>query len=238
MSLGESLISDSMRLQAADGHIFDIYRADPPAPISGYVTNQAKGVVIIVQEIFGVTVHIRSVAEQYAQAGYVALAPAFFDRIRPGIELTPQQADEGRHCASQLQDADTYADLAAAVVYGQQYGKVAVIGYCWGGTVAHVAACRLPIAAAISYYGTRTTQYLDEVVRAPVLYHFGELDTYLPPATIAQVKAANPGGEFHLYAGAKHAFNNDLRPDNYHPDAARLAWERSVAFLDKHLSRI
>lgn len=217
----------SVQLTAGDGHGFNVYRSDP--------ADQPKGAVVIVQEIFGVTQYLREVADRYAAAGYLALAPAFFDRIRPGIELTPQQHEEARGCAGQLQDLNTYADLAATVQYASHSGKVAVIGYCWGGTVAHVAACRLPIAAAVSYYGTRTTQYLNEAVSAPVLYHFGELDTYLPPATIAQIQAANPQGEFHIYAGAKHAFNNHLRAENHHPQAAALAFQRSLLFLADHV---
>lgn len=217
----------SFQLTAGDGHIFNLYRSEP--------TGNPKGVVVIVQEIFGVTQHLREVADQYAAAGYLALVPAFFDRIQPGIELTPQQHEQARSCAGQLKDVNTYADLAATVQHGSRDGKVAVTGYCWGGTVAHVAACRLPVAAAISYYGTRTAQYLNETVHAPVLYHFGELDTYVPPETIAQIQAANPQGEYHVYAGAKHAFNNHLRPDNYHPQAAALAFKRSLAFLSKHV---
>ncbi len=227
----------TIQLQAADGHTFNVYRSKPrDQPSQQTVTAPSKGCVIIVQEIFGVTAHIRAVADRYAVAGYVALAPAFFDRIRPDIELTPSDFDQARSYAGQLQDAQTYADLAAAVHDGAQYGKVAVIGYCWGGTVAHVAACRLPIAAAVSYYGTRTTQYLDEAVHAPVLYHFGELDSFLSAEVVTQIKAANPRGEFHVYAGAKHAFNNERRPDNYHPHAAALALQRSLAFLDQHLA--
>lgn len=224
-------MATSIQLTAADSHVFSVYRSEP--------NGASKGAVVIVQEIFGVTNHIRSVADRYAAAGYLALAPAFYDRIRPGLELTPQQFDEARSSAGQLQDANTYADLATTVHYasnGKLAQKVAVIGYCWGGTVAHVAACRLPIAAAVSYYGTRTTQYLSEAVQAPVLYHFGELDTFLTADTLAQIKAANPQGEYHVYIGAKHAFNNDQRPDNYHPEAAALALQRSLSFLAQHLS--
>lgn len=217
----------SIQLTAADGHVFNVYRSE--------ANGIAKGAVVIVQEIFGVTEHIRGVADQYATAGYLALVPAFFDRIRPDIALSPQQFEAARGYAAQLRDIDTYADLATTVQYGHRSGKVAVIGYCWGGTVAHVAACRLPIAAAISYYGTRTAQYLNETIHAPVLYHFGELDTFLPPETIAQIQSANPHGEFHVYAGAQHAFNNNLRPDKYHPQAAELAFKRSLAFLSKHV---
>ncbi|MGC3981333.1 MAG: dienelactone hydrolase family protein [Steroidobacteraceae bacterium] len=217
----------SVQLTAADGHVFNVYCSEP--------TGKPKGAVVIVQEIFGVTAHIRGVTDQYAAAGYLALAPAFFDRLRPGIELTPQQFDEARSNAGQLHDLDTYADLAATVQYASRAGKVAVIGYCWGGTVAHVAACRLPIAAAISYYGTRTLQYLGETVHAPVLYHFGELDSFLSSDAIAQIQAANPHGEFHVYTGAQHAFNNNLRPDKYHPQAAELALKRSLGFLSRHV---
>lgn len=220
-------MGSNLTLTAADGHSFNVYRSDPATP--------PHGVVILVQEIFGVTAHIRAVADGYADAGYVALAPSFFDRLRPGIELSPKEFDEARRCAGQLQDSTTFADLAATVEFARQFGKVAVIGYCWGGTVAHVAACRLPIHAGVSYYGTRTLQYLNENAHAPLLHHFGERDTFITPEHIAQIKAANPQAEYHVYAGAEHAFNNDTRPDKYHPESAKLALQRTLEFLNRHL---
>lgn len=217
-----------LELRAADGHRFTAYRGEPTVPV--------KGAVVIVQEIFGVTAHIRSLVDRYAAAGYLALAPAFFDRIRPGIELAGPQFEEARNYAAQLQDANTFADLQAAIEFASQAGKVGVIGYCWGGSVAYVAACRFPIGAAVSYYGTRTQNYLNEQPRCPVLYHFAELDSHIAAGTIAQIKAADPRGEFHLYADAGHAFNNDQRPDRYHAAAAQLAYQRTLDFLQRHLS--
>jgi len=220
-------MGSSLELRAVDGHHFSVYRSDPVLP--------PKGAVIVLQEIFGVTDHIRSVADRYAAAGYLALAPAMFDRIRPGIELTGQESEAARGYAAQLQETDTVADLKATVGFASVAGKVGVVGYCWGGTVAYIAACRLPIAAAVSYYGTRTQHYLSEHPQCPMLYHFGELDSLIPATAITQIKEANPEGEFHVYAGAGHAFNNEQRPDRYHPAAAQLAYQRTLDFLQRHL---
>lgn len=221
-------MGNTLKLSAADGHQFDVYRSEPTAA--------PRGAIIIVQEIFGVTAHLRSVADRYAAAGYLALAPAFFDRIRPNAEFDPQQSEAARGYANQLQDTNTYADLSATVKFASAVGRVGVIGYCWGGTVAYVAACRLAIAAGVSYYGTRTQNYLTEHPKCPMLYHFGELDTFIPPTVIAQIKAVDPKGEFHVYAGAGHAFNNEQRPDRYHAAAAQLAFQRTLDFLRQTLS--
>lgn len=225
-----------VKIDANDGHTFNIYYTEP--------TGTPRGILVIVQEIFGVTAHIRELVDRYAQVGYFALAPAFYDRVGPGIELTPAQFAQAREYTGRLKDEQVMADMSAAISYAAKYTeqngfkhlKTVAVGYCWGGTTMYLAACRLPIAAAVSYYGTRTTQYLSEHPRCPMLYHFGELDTYISQEAIAQIRAADPEGIFHVYPGAKHAFNNDQRPDNYHPQAAQLAWERSLEFLSRHLS--
>lgn len=215
----------TVRLTAQDGHELDGYRAD--------AAGEPAGGVVIVQEIFGLTAHIRAVVERYAAAGFTAIAPALFDRIEPGMVVDYAEIDRGRAAMKQLEWPNTLADVQAALgALGQL--PVGVVGFCWGGTVAHVAAIELPIAAAVSYYGSAITQWLDKRPRCPVLYHFGDRDRSIPPASIEQIQRANPTGLYHVYAGAEHGFDSEGRA-SFSPAASALAFERSIAFLREHL---
>jgi carboxymethylenebutenolidase len=141
---------------------------------------------------------------------------------------------EGRGYVKQLKREQIIADLSAAIAVVRHAGRVGVVGYCWGGTIAYVAACELPIACAVSYYGGSTTQELDKRPKCPVMYHFGELDKHIPASDIARIKAADPQGEFFMYP-AGHGFNCEQR-DSYDAASAKLARGRSVAFFAKHLA--
>ncbi|HEX7417006.1 MAG TPA: dienelactone hydrolase family protein [Steroidobacteraceae bacterium] len=214
-------------LMARDGHNFSAYLAPPKG--------QPRGAVVVIQEIFGVNRHIRAVTDGYAEQGYVAIAPALFDRIKRGIELgyTPPEIQQGVGYMMQITPEHLLADLNAAIAVVKHAGRVGMVGYCWGGTVSYIAACELPIACAVAYYGGSIVQKLDKHPKRPVMYHFGEKDTHIPLSAIDKIKAADPNGIFYLYP-AGHGFNCTDRAD-YDPASATLALERSLAFLAKYL---
>jgi carboxymethylenebutenolidase len=216
-------------LMARDGHEFNAWLTAPKGP--------ARGAVLIAQEIFGVNHHIRNVAESYAAAGYVTIAPCLYDRIRRGIELgySEREVQEGRGYRLQIPKEKTLLDLGASINVVKHAGRVAVVGYCWGGTLSYLAACELPIACAVSYYGGQIKDHLAKSPRRPVLYHFGEKDPYIPASDIEKIRAADPTGEFHLYP-ADHGFNCDER-GSYDPASASLALTRTHAFLTAQMER-
>lgn len=216
-----------IRLQAKDGHQFDAYRADP--------AGNSVGGVVIVQEIFGVTAHIRQVADGYAARGYVAIAPALFDRARPGTELAYADVAAGKEAQTKVTPQMALADIAAAIEALRTAGKVAVIGYCWGGTLAYFAACKLDIACAVSYYGGMIAKLGTEKPAHPVQYHVGDRDMHISRDDVAAIRALDPDGVVHVYEGAGHGFNCNERAD-YHPENARLAEGRSIEFLRTHLA--
>jgi len=170
-------------LMARDGHEFNAWLT----PASG----GARGAIVIAQEIFGVNHHIRAVADGFAADGYLVIAPCLYDRIRRGIELgyTPADTQEGRGYRMQLTRAKTLLDLAASINVVRHAGRVAVIGYCWGGPLAYFSACELPVNCAVAYYGGQIAQHLDKTPKRPVMYHFGERDTYIPPADVEKIRA-------------------------------------------------
>lgn len=221
-------MSQNETLMARDGHSFNAYIAKPPG--------HARGGVVIVQEIFGVSPHIRHVADSFAANGYLTVAPALFDRIRRDLVLgySPEEVEQARGYRMQIKTEDAVRDIAAAAAMARHAGKVAVVGYCWGGALAWVAASEIPLAAAVCYYGSAIPDHLDRTPTCPTMLHFGEHDGSTPPAKIEQVRRAFPQGQFHLY-NAGHAFNNDDRPSVYEADAAALARARTDAFLTQHV---
>jgi len=152
-----------------------------------------------------------------------------FDRVRPGIVLDYSQIQQGVETMMALQPSQTLLDVGATVDAAAAVGKTAVVGFCWGGTIAYVAACRLPISAAVSYYGGRILQYGDRKPRCPVMYHFGEQDQSIPLATVEKVRQLHPEGIYYTYP-AGHGFNCSER-SSFEPESARLAFERSLEFL-------
>jgi carboxymethylenebutenolidase len=212
-------------LTASDGHRLAGYLSEPAGP--------ARGGIVVIQEIFGVTQHIRDVADQYAAAGYLAIAPALFDRVQPNVDVPYTDMKRGMGYKQALDNDKVMLDVAAAVERIRAAGKIGVVGYCWGGTIAYLAAARLPIDAAVSYYGGEVSRYVAEKPRAPVMFHFGEKDTHIPSAAIEQIKAAYPQGIYHLYL-AEHGFNCTHRA-SFEPASAKLAFERSVEFFHAHI---
>jgi carboxymethylenebutenolidase len=223
-------MSEYTTLMARDGHEFNAWLAAPAGP--------PRGAVVVGQEIFGVNRHIRAVADGFAADGYVTIAPCLFDRVRRGIELgySEQEKQEGRGYRLQIPEEKTLLDLTACINVVRHSGRVAMIGYCWGGTLAWLAACKLPVACAVSYYGGQIArEHSGEHPRRPVMYHFGERDPHIPSSDIEKIRAADPGGVFHLYP-ADHGFNCDERTE-YDPASAALARERTLAFLVAQLEK-
>jgi carboxymethylenebutenolidase len=211
------------KLVASDGHEFECWMQK--------ATSARKGGVVILQEIFGVTDQLKGVAAHYADQGYDVAIPALFDRQQRGAVIPFDAALPGRDMMLASDLDQTMADIAAAVEALD--GKVAVIGFCWGGGLAIRAAQVLDIAGAVSFYGTRLPQYLDQPLRAPVLGHCGKTDDHVPPEMLAQAQGyLGEAFEVHVYE-AGHAFANDARPAAYVADAASTAHERTAAFLGK-----
>lgn len=218
-----------IELTAADGHRFAAWLTQP--------AGRPRGALVVVQEIFGVNGHIRSVADGWAADGYVAIAPALFDRVERGVELGYGEADIARGFA--LKNAcgsdRPLADLAAALAHVGYAGKVGVLGFCWGGLLAWLAACTQDgWAASVPYYGGGIPQHAGLVPRCPVLAHFGALDQHIPLPSVQAWQARQPSVEVHVYDGAGHGFNCGQRA-SHHPASAQLARARSLAFLRRHV---
>lgn len=216
-----------VKLRAADGQELSAWVARPEGePIAG---------LVVVQEIFGVNAHIRSVAEGWAKDGFLAVAPALFDRIEPGVELAYEGADmdRARSFIPKLDVDKSLLDTKAAMDYAASATgkKVAVIGYCYGGTIAWLAATRLGAAAAVGYYGGQIARFAGENPSCPVMLHFGRQDAHIPAEEVDKVQAAHPDVEVYWY-DAGHGFNCDAR-SSYNAAAASVAREFSLAFLER-----
>jgi carboxymethylenebutenolidase len=220
-------MSRVVKLQASDGHELDAYVIEPDG--------KPWGALVIVQEIFGVNRHMRSVADRFAQEGFYAVAPALFDRVEPNVELSDAEMQKGIALAQKIDINDAIKDVDAALQYAaKQIGKPAgVVGYCYGGTLAWLSATRLSPAAAVGYYGGHIARFAQESPRAPVLLHFGRQDGHIPQADVEKVHAAHPEVEICWY-DAGHAFNNDTRA-TYNAEAAKEAMASTLAFLNRHL---
>lgn len=216
-------------LMARDGHYFHAYIARPPA--------RARGAVIIVQEIFGLTPHIRRVADGYAADGYLTVAPALFDRVRRDLTLgdSPPELEAALGYRKQIPEAKSILDIHAASAMARHVGRVGVIGYCWGGTLAWAASAESHFAAAVCYYGGGIADHLDKPPTCPTMLHFGEQDHSIPLATVERIRQAFPQGLIYLYPEVGHAFNNEDRPRLYNAEAAKLARARTSAFLAQHV---
>jgi carboxymethylenebutenolidase len=214
-------------LTAADGFRLSAYRADPVGPV--------RGGVVVIQEIFGVNHHIRSVCDRLADAGYRAVAPQVFDRIEPDFEsgYTQPEVTSARAVAGRVDWAKMMLDASSAVDLLKREGPVAIIGFCMGGTVAFMAATRLGgLAAAICYYGGRIVSHAGDKPRCPVQMHFGEDDAHISMSDVETIRQKRPECEIHVYPGAGHGFHCDER-QSYDLRSAKIAWQRSLALLSR-----
>ena len=221
-------MSQSEPLMARDGHKFNAYIAKP--------ASKARGAVVIVQEIFGLTPWVRRTADSFAADGYLCVAPALFDRIRRNLVLgySPPEMEQAMGYRKQIDTAKAVLDIAASAAMARHAGKVAVIGFCWGGMLTWAAASELTLGAAVSYYGAGIPKLLPKVPNCPTMLHSGEQDKSIPPGDIDQIRTAFPQAVYHLYP-AGHAFANDDRPDHYNAEATALARSRTSAFLAQHV---
>lgn len=224
-------MGDWIRLRATDGHSLDAYRADPPE-------GPTSVGLVVVQEIFGVNRHIRSVCEGFAREGYHVIAPALFDRAEANVELdyTPESTPRGRALRAQIGWDAPLLDIDAAIAtLRRSCGSVGAVGFCWGGSLAFLAAARLDVNAAVAYYGGQIVQFLGEALQRPVMMHFGVSDPLIVEADRAKIRAAYPDAIIHEYPSG-HGFNCDER-EGFDASCAALARERTIAFLADHLYR-
>ncbi len=223
-------MSKHVKLKAEDGHEFDLYVAAP--------AGEPVAALVVIQEIFGVNAYIRSVADGYARDGFLAVAPALFDRVERGVELSYEGEDMQKAMAlsKKLNMDDLLKDTAAAIEYarGQTGKKTGVIGYCLGGSIAWLAACRLSVDAGVGYYGGKIPQYSAEQPKCPVMLHFGSKDQHIPREAVAKIQASHPDVPVYLY-DAGHGFNCDARA-SYDAASAKLARERSLEFIKTNLT--
>jgi carboxymethylenebutenolidase len=222
-------MSDVIVLTSTDDHQFDVYEAQPDGG--------AKGTIVVIQEIFGVNAHIREVAQGFAAMGYRALAPALFDRVERQVSLGYSGADmmQGVELArGKLQREDALMDLQTTIAAAAMTGPVGVVGYCFGGLLAWLAACQLEqLSCAVSYYGGGVASEMSQTPTVPVMFHFAGEDAHISMADVAVVEKAQPNAPLFVYE-ADHGFNCNHRA-SFNEPAAVLALSRTHEFFDAHL---
>jgi carboxymethylenebutenolidase len=223
-------MGEHMRLSAADGHELVAYRADPEG--------EARGGVVVIQEIFGVNVHIRAVCDRFAAVGYQTIAPALYDRWQRDFECgySTDEITVGREFKAKANDDldGVLADVEAARLTVANAGRVGVTGFCWGGFVTWLAACRLDMAAAAGYYGGGIMDYVGGSPKCPAILHFGRNDGSIPMDDVEAIAAAHIDVAVHVYE-ADHGFNCDMR-GSFDPHAAAIAGMRTIRLFDQHVA--
>lgn len=222
-------MGDKRTIEATDGTTIDAWQAKPPGMM--------KAGLVVIQEIFGVNNHIRNVTDRFAADGYLAIAPAMFDRRKKGVDLgyTPEGIAQGREIAMSLKPAEIMADVAGAIKALREQGcrRVGIVGFCFGGTVAWRAAAGADVDAAVGYYGGGVYGLRDLKPRVPTALHFGDKDAHIPMDQVKAVAEMHPEVEVHVYA-ADHGFHCDER-GSYDAAAAKQAYARTLEFFGKHL---
>ncbi|HEY8332640.1 MAG TPA: dienelactone hydrolase family protein [Tardiphaga sp.] len=222
-------MGQDVTLTAADKFELGAYRTTP--------TGTPKGAVVVIQEIFGVNHHIRAVCDRFAVQGYVAVAPAIFDRVERNFTsgYSPEEVAIARKFVASPDWAAFMRDTQAAIDSVKDVGPVGIIGFCLGGSVAYAAATKLTgLSAAIGYYGSAIVRFADDKPTVPTQLHFGELDHGIPLSDVETIRAKRPDVEIFVYPGAQHGFGCDERA-SYDKPSAELAKQRSLAFFAKHL---
>ncbi|WP_420968011.1 dienelactone hydrolase family protein [Bradyrhizobium sp. B120] len=222
-------MGQDIKLKASDGFELGAYRADP--------AGAPKGAIVVIQEIFGVNHHIRSVCDRLAKEGFVAVAPSIFDRITPNFQsgYSPDEVAEARKFVANPDFAAMLRDSQAAIDAVKSVGPVGIIGFCLGGSIAYAAATKLTgLSAAIGYYGGAVIRFADDKPAVPTQLHFGEKDAGIPLSDVETIKSKRPGVEVFIYPGAQHGFHCDERA-SYDKASADIAWPRSMEFFGKHL---
>jgi len=218
-------MGEFIRLTAADGHESGAYLAKPDgAP---------RGGLIVGMEMYGVNGYVTGLCDAWAAEGYACVAPALFDRLERALVLPYDEAGSrrGKALSAIVDHAKTVLDVEAAAAAVRPAGRVAIMGFCFGGTVTWIAACRCALDAGIAYYGSDMCDYADEDARCPVICHVGALDNIVPPEHVAAFEARHPDVRWYVYPGAHHGFDNRGRPARYSATASALARARTRAFL-------
>ncbi len=222
-------MGQTVTLTASDGFKLGGYRADP--------ASKPKGAIVVIQEIFGVNSHIRNICDRLANEGYVALAPAIFDRIEPDFQsgYSPEEVAVARKFVANPDWPAMLRDTQAAIDAVKNDGPLGVIGFCLGGSIAYAAATKLSgLSAAIGYYGGAVVRIDDDKPKGPTQLQCGETDHGIPLSDVDTVKAKRPDVEVFVYPGAQHGFGCDERA-SYDKPSSDLAWRRSLAFFGTHL---
>lgn len=224
-------MGQDIKLTASDGFKPGAYLAEP--------AGKPRAAIVVIQEIFGVNHHIRSVCDRLANEGYVAIAPAIFDRMQPNFQCgySPDEIATARKFIANPDWAAMLGDTQAAIDAVKHVGPVGIIGFCLGGSIAYAAATKLSgLSAAVGYYGGAVVRFADDKPTVPTQLHFGEKDAGIPLTDVETIKAKRPDVEVHIYPGAQHGFHCDERA-SYDKVSADIAWPRSLAFLAKHLKK-
>jgi carboxymethylenebutenolidase len=224
-------VGQDITLTASDKFQLGAYRADPAAA--------PKGGVVVIQEIFGVNHHIRAVCDRLAAEGYVAIAPAIFDRVEPNFTsgYSPDEITVARKFVANPDWAAMLRDTQAAVDAVKTVGPVGIIGFCLGGSIAYAAATKLSgLSAAVGYYGGAIVRFADDKPKVPTQLHFGEKDAGIPPTDVETIRSKRPDVEVFVYPGAQHGFHCDERA-SYDKASADIAWPRSLGFFARHLRK-
>lgn len=218
-------------LTASDKFELGAYRADPAMT--------PKAAVVVIQEIFGVNHHIRAVCDRFADQGYVAVAPAIFDRIERNFQsgYSPDEIAVARKFVANPDWKAMLMDTQAAIDAVKDVGPVGIIGFCLGGSVAYAAATKLSgLSAAIGYYGGAIVRFADDKPEVPTQLHFGENDSGIPLTDVETIRSKRPDVEIFVYPGAQHGFGCDERA-SYDKASADIARQRSLAFFATHLAK-
>ena len=224
-------MGQDIKLTASDDFKLGAYRADP--------AGKPKAAIVVIQEIFGVNHHIRSVCDRLAAEGYVAIAPAIFDRTQPDFQCgySPDEIANARKFIANPDWTAMLRDTQAAIDAVKDVGAVGIIGFCLGGSIAYAAATKLTgLSAAVGYYGGAVVRFADDKPLVPTQLHFGEKDAGIPLTDVETIRSKRPEVEVHIYPGAQHGFHCDERA-SYDKASADIAWLRSLAFFAKHLKK-
>ncbi|MBM4260510.1 MAG: dienelactone hydrolase family protein [Deltaproteobacteria bacterium] len=216
-------------ITARDGHTLDAYLAHPQS--------EPRGGIVIGQEMYGITSYLRDVCDYYASQGYLTIAPALYDRRERNLVLdyTPADHDPAQKIYKNWNWEHALDDLDAAKNIVSEAGKVALVGFCWGGTLAWLAACRRDYTCAVAYYGSMMPDFRLKSACCPVIAHIGTDDGTFTQERVDLFHQAQPKVPIYIYAGAGHGFDNPSRGNRYHAEACKLARERTLEFLSRHL---
>jgi len=223
-------LGTNITLTASDGFKLGAYRAEPQG--------KAKGGIVVIQEIFGVNHHIRAVTDRFAALGYAAVAPQVFDRIQPNFECgyTPDEIAHARTFIPKIDWGKMLLDTQASIDNVKPAGKVGIVGYCMGGTVAFLSSGKLDgLSASVGYYGGQIAKNVDLKPKVPTQLHFGDQDQSIPMSDVDLIKQKRSDCDIYVYQGAGHGFSCDER-GSYNEAAHKQAWDRTTAWFGKYLA--